>query len=254
MTKGAILEGPPGTGKSMLGIALANEIAKRLGQKVHIQEISGAQMQIPAVGGSEAKWRALFETAIDNQPAIVLIDEIDACTPKRDDSSNARFDNSVVNQLLSIFSKLEKSDNKVYIIGMTNRVDAIDPAMLRPGRLGNIISMPAPNYDEALEIFNKTSKGYKFDDTVDTEAMLKKIVQIKGTGATIAGTLEQAQIYSGRRNNLNKKVLDGTLTKEDYDNCVINREDIVKALKDEEEKLKKAKISSDRIVIKGFSY
>ena len=92
MTKGTILSGPPGTGKSMLGQALCNELSKRLGEEVHLQSISGAEMQISAVGGSEAKWRALFQEAIDNQPALILIDEIDACTPTRDGSSNARYD------------------------------------------------------------------------------------------------------------------------------------------------------------------
>lgn len=252
MTKGTLLAGPPGTGKSMLGIALANELSKRLGQKVSIHEISGAQMQISAVGGSEAKWRALFETAIENQPAIILIDEVDACTPKRDDSSNARFDNSVVNQLLSLFSNLEKSDNNVYVIGMTNRPEAIDPAMLRPGRLGNLISVPAPNYEEAKDIFSKVANQYEFEDTVDVDAFIKKIVNVKGTGSIIAGTLENAQLFARRRKGIYKMVMDNTLTKENFDNCKISQEDIDKAFEKEMEKQKQAKISSDRIVVKGF--
>ncbi|MBR6099016.1 ATP-binding protein [bacterium] len=254
MNKGTILEGPPGTGKSMLGIALCNELSKKLGQKVHLQTISGAEMQISAVGGSEAKWRALFQEAIDNQPALILIDEIDACTPKRDESSNARFDNSVVNQLLSIFSNLEKSDNKVHVIGMTNRLSAIDPAMLRPGRFGEVITVPAPTYDEASEIFNKISQQYKFDESFDKEAMLKRVIKMKGTGSTIAGTLEKAAKYSRRRGNIYEyeKLMNGTVTKEDVDNCEISMNDINKALDAEEEKLKKAKISADRVIIKGF--
>lgn len=252
MTKGTLLAGPPGTGKSMLGIALANELSKRLGQKVSIHEISGAQMQISAVGGSEAKWRALFETAIENQPSIILIDEVDACTPKRDDSSNARFDNSVVNQLLSLFSNLEKSDNKVYVIGMTNRPEAIDPAMLRPGRLGNLIPVPAPNFEEAKDIFYKVSNQYKFDDTFDVDAFLKKIISVNGTGSIIAGTLENAQLFARRKVGIYQRVLDNTLTKENFDDCLISQDDIDKAFACEIEKQKKAKISSDRIVIKGF--
>ena len=223
-----------------------------LGQKVSIHEISGAQMQISAVGGSEAKWRALFETAIENQPAIILIDEVDACTPKRDDSSNARFDNSVVNQLLSLFSNLEKSDNNVYVIGMTNRPEAIDPAMLRPGRLGNLISVPAPNYEEAKDIFSKVANQYEFEDTVDVDAFIKKIVNVKGTGSIIAGTLENAQLFARRRKGIYKMVMDNTLTKENFDNCKISQEDIDKAFEKEMEKQKQAKISSDRIVVKGF--
>ncbi len=252
MTKGTILEGPPGTGKSMLGIALCNELSKKLGEQVHLQSISGAEMQISAVGGSEAKWRALFEEASSNQPALILIDEIDACTPKRDGSSNARYDNSVVNQILSLMSNLEKSDDKVHVIGMTNRLDAIDPAMLRNGRFGNIITVAAPNFDEAKDIYNIISKKYQVDDKVDVDKFIKHIVQIKGTGSTIAGTLENAKKYSLRRNDVYKRLLEDKINKEEIESIKITSEDIKKALNDEEEKNKKAKISSDRVVIKGF--
>ena len=254
MTKGTILEGPPGTGKSMLGIALCNELSKKLGEKVHLQSISGAEMQISAVGGTEAKWRALFQEAIDNQPALIMIDEIDACIPKRDESSNARYDNAVVNQILSLMSELEKSNHRVHVIGMTNRLEAIDPAMLRPGRFGEVISVPAPNYNEAKEIFDKVSQKYKFDDTFDLEAMLKRIIKMKGTGSTIAGCLEKARKYSLRRNSIYnyEKLLGGNISKEEVDNCKISMIDINKALDAEESKQKKAKIMSDRIVIKGF--
>ena len=252
MTKGTILSGPPGTGKSMLGQALCNELSKRLGEEVHLQSISGAEMQISAVGGSEAKWRALFQEAIDNQPALILIDEIDACTPTRDGSSNARYDNSVVNQILSLMSNLEKSDHKVHIIGMTNRLEAIDPAMLRNGRFG-VIEVPAPTSNELREIYDIISKNYKIDDSVDVDSILKRVINMKGTGSTVAGMLENAKKYSLRRNNVYKDILTTDVKKEDVDSCCITAGDLNKALDDEETKLKKAKIQSDRIVIKGFS-
>jgi len=253
MTKGTILEGPPGTGKSMLGLALCNELSKRLGKSVHLQAISGAEMQVSAVGGSEEKWRELFEEAINNQPALILIDEIDACTPTRDGSSNARYDNSVVNQILSLMSNLEKSDHQVHVIGMTNRVSAIDPAMLRNGRFG-IINVPAfDKLDEAKEIYDKVSSKYNIEETVDTEAFLKRIIRMKGTGATIAGALENAKKYSLRRNNIYTNILTENIAKSKVDACKINTDDLNKALDEEEMKQKKAKIQPDRIVIKGFS-
>ena len=253
MTKGTILSGPPGTGKSMLGQALCNELSKRLGEKVHLQSISGAEMQISAVGGSEAKWRALFQEAIDNQPALILIDEIDACTPTRDGSSNARYDNSVVNQILSLMSNLEKSDHKVHIIGMTNRLEAIDPAMLRSGRFGCVIEVPTPTLEELREIYDIISKKYKIDDSVDVDSILKRVVNMRGTGSTIAGMLENANKYSLRRNLVYKDILTKDVTKEEVASCRITTEDLNKALDDEVAKLKKAKIQSDRSVIKGFS-
>jgi len=253
MTKGTILEGPPGTGKSMIGQALCNELSKRLGEAVNLQRISGAEMQISAVGGTEAKWRALFEEAKKNQPALILIDEIDACTPKRDESSNARYDNSVVNQILSLMSDLEKSDDRVHVIGMTNRLDAIDPAIIRNGRFGNIIPVPAPNFEEAGEIFDIIAKKYKLDNSINKEEFLKEMVKIKATGATIAGILENAKKQSFRRNNVYARLIANDITKEEIEAVKINGEDIQKALEAEKEKMKKAKISSDRMVIKGFS-
>ena len=154
--------------------------------------------------------------------------------------------------MLSLFSNLEKSDNNVYVIGMTNRPEAIDPAMLRPGRLGNLISVPAPNYEEAKDIFSKVANQYEFEDTVDVDAFIKKIVNVKGTGSIIAGTLENAQLFARRRKGIYKMVMDNTLTKENFDNCKISQEDIDKAFEKEMEKQKQAKISSDRIVVKGF--
>ena len=253
MNKGTILEGPSGTGKSMLGLALCNEMSKKMGKPVSLHEISGAEMQTSAVGGSESNWRALFKEAIDKQPSLILIDEVDACIPKRDSSSNARYDNQVVNQLLTLFSRLEKSDNLVYVIGMTNRADAIDPAMLRQGRFGNLITVGVPKGDDLREIYDKISVKYNFDDTVNPDEYLKRVESIKGTGSTIAGTLELASKYSRRRQGIYKMVLDDTVTKEAADSCLISMEDMLKALNDEQEKLKKAKINSDRTIIKGFS-
>lgn len=253
MTKGSILEGPPGTGKSMLGMALSNELSKKLGEKVSVFSISGAEMQVSAVGGSEAKWRDLFEDAHNNQPSLIIIDELDACTPKRDGSSTARYDNSVVNQILTLMSNLEKSDDKTYIIGMTNRVSAIDPAVLRSGRFGNIIEVPAPNLEETREIFDIVSKKYNLSDDIKLDELMKKFVDIKATGATISGVLENAGKYSYRRCDVYSKLLDGSMSEEEVKSIKITSEDINKALSDEKKKLDKAKINSDRIVIKGFN-
>lgn len=252
MTKASILEGPPGTGKSMLGSALCNELTKKLGEKVSLFKISGAEMQVPAVGGSEAKWRDLFKDAHDNQPSLILIDEIDACTPKRDGSSNARYDNAVVNQILSLMSELEKSDDKTHVIGMTNRLEAIDPAMLRNGRFGNIIPVPAPNLEETREIFDIVSKKYNLKDDIDLDKLMKKFISIKATGATITGILENSEKFAYRKHDVYTKLMSDSITADEIKAIQIDTDDIYKAINEEEEKLKKAKISSDRIAIKGF--
>ncbi len=249
MNKGTILEGPSGTGKSMLGDALANELSKILGTKVSVHKISGVALQDSPVGGSEKNWRELFEKAKENQPSLIIIDEIEGCIPQRDGSSNARYDNAIVNQILSLTSNLEKSDDNIHIIGMTNNLKLIDEAMLRPGRFGNVINVPEPNKEETGEIFDIVTKNIKFDETLNKEEIVNMFFNKKSTGAVITGIMERAKKYALRRNNAYIEILNGNMTKEDVDNIKISMEDIKKAFADEDNKNKTKK---QRPIIKGF--
>lgn len=249
MNKGTILEGPPGTGKSMLGDALANELSQKLGTKVSVHKISGVALQDSLVGGSEKNWRELFQKAKKEQPSLIIIDEIEGCIPQRDGSSNARFDNAVVNQILSLTSNLEKSDDNIHIIGMTNNLNLIDEAMLRPGRFGNVINVPEPNKEETGEIFDIVTKNIKFDETLNKEEIVNMFFNKKSTGAVITGIMERAKKYALRRNNAYIEILNGNMTKEEVDNIKISMEDIKKAFADEDNKNKTKK---QRPIIKGF--
>ncbi|KAI0556199.1 putative AAA family ATPase/60S ribosome export protein Rix7 [Xylaria curta] len=141
---GVLLWGPPGCGKTLLAKAVANE------SKANFISVKGPELLNKYVGESERSVRQVFSRARTSAPCIVFFDELDALVPRRDSSgtdSSAR----VVNQLLT---ELDGMNNRsgVYVIGATNRPDMIDPAILRPGRLGTNIFIDLPNADGRVEI------------------------------------------------------------------------------------------------------
>ncbi|MFB6197537.1 MAG: AAA family ATPase, partial [Halobacteriaceae archaeon] len=124
--KGVLLHGPPGTGKTLMAKAVANEI------DAYFTTISGPEIMSKYYGESEEQLREVFDDAEENAPAIVFIDEIDSIAPKRGETSGD-VERRVVAQLLSLMDGLEERGD-VIVIGATNRVDAIDPALRRGGR------------------------------------------------------------------------------------------------------------------------
>ncbi|MEF8820977.1 MAG: AAA family ATPase, partial [Halovenus sp.] len=124
--KGVLLHGPPGTGKTLMARAVANEI------DAYFTDISGPEIMSKYYGESEEQMREVFEEAEENSPAVIFIDEIDSIAPKRGETSGD-VERRVVAQLLSLMDGLEER-GQVIVIGATNRVDAIDPALRRCGR------------------------------------------------------------------------------------------------------------------------
>jgi len=142
--KGVLLYGPPGTGKTLLAKAVANEAG------AHFIYVAGPEIMSKWYGGSEENLRKIFEEAEKNAPAIIFFDEIDAIAPKREDVSG-EVERRVVAQLLSLMDGL-KSRGKVIVIAATNRPNAIDPALRRPGRFDREIEIGVPNKDARKEI------------------------------------------------------------------------------------------------------
>ena len=124
--KGVILHGQPGTGKTLLAKAIANETA------ANFYSLSGPEIMSKFYGESEDRLRNMFKEAEQNSPAILYIDELDSIAPKREEVSG-EVERRIVSQLLSLMDGLS-SRGKVVVIGATNRVNAIDPALRRPGR------------------------------------------------------------------------------------------------------------------------
>jgi len=160
--KGVVLHGPPGTGKTLMAKAVANEI------DAHFQTISGPEIMSKYYGESEEKLREVFEDAEENAPAIVFIDELDSIAPKREEAGGD-VERRVVAQLLSLMDGLE-SRGDVTVIAATNRIDAVDPALRRPGRFDREIEIGVPDRDGRLEIMQVHTRGMPLAEGVDLEA------------------------------------------------------------------------------------
>ncbi|WP_134670015.1 CDC48 family AAA ATPase [Halorussus marinus] len=159
--KGVVLHGPPGTGKTLMAKAVANEI------DAHFQTISGPEIMSKYYGESEEKLREVFEDAEENAPAIVFIDELDSIAPKREDAGGD-VERRVVAQLLSLMDGLE-SRGDVTVIAATNRIDAVDPALRRPGRFDREIEIGVPDRDGRLEIMQVHTRGMPLAEGIDLE-------------------------------------------------------------------------------------
>lgn len=161
-TKGGILlYGVPGTGKTMIAKAIANEI------DAAFYSIKCSEIASKWFGESEQKIQALFEQVKENECSIIFFDEFDALGCTRDAECGAI--NRVVSELLTQIQGIEESDNKVFIIAATNRPWDVDSAFLRPGRLSRSIHIPLPNYLTRVEIVKKNFDGIPIDDDFDFE-------------------------------------------------------------------------------------
>jgi transitional endoplasmic reticulum ATPase len=159
--KGVLLHGPPGTGKTLMAKAVANEI------DAYFTDISGPEIMSKYYGESEEQLREVFEEAEENAPAIVFIDEIDSIAPKRGETSGD-VERRVVAQLLSLMDGMdERSD--VVVIGATNRLDALDPALRRGGRFDREIEIGVPDKGGRLEILQVHTRGMPLAEGIDLE-------------------------------------------------------------------------------------
>jgi transitional endoplasmic reticulum ATPase len=159
--KGVLLHGPPGTGKTLMAKAVANEI------DAYFTNISGPEIMSKYYGESEEQLREVFEEAEDNAPAVVFIDEIDSIAPKRGETSGD-VERRVVAQLLSLMDGLDERGD-VIVIGATNRVDALDPALRRGGRFDREIEVGVPDKGGRKEILQVHTRGMPLVDGIDLE-------------------------------------------------------------------------------------
>src|SRR3989475_77069 len=142
--KGVLLHGPPGTGKTLLARAVASET------NANFLSIGGPEIMSKYYGESEERLRDVFKEAQENAPSIIFIDEIDSIAPKREEVTG-EVEKRVTSQLLSLMDGLQ-SRGKVVVIGATNRPNAIDPALRRPGRFDREIEIGVPDRDGWLEV------------------------------------------------------------------------------------------------------
>src|SRR3712207_3807253 len=157
--KGVLLFGPPGTGKTLLAKAVASE------SNSHFISISGPEIMSKFYGESEARLREIFKEAREKAPTIIFIDEIDSIAPKREEVMG-EVERRVVSQMLSLMDGLE-GRGKVIVIAATNRQNALDPALRRPGRFDREIEIKVPDKNGRLEILQIHSRNMPLDTDVD---------------------------------------------------------------------------------------
>lgn len=161
--KGVILYGPPGTGKTLIAKAVANES----GASFHY--IAGPEIVGKFYGESEERLRKIFEEATQDAPSVIFIDEIDSIAPKRENVTG-EVERRVVAQLLTLLDGMEER-GQVVVIGATNRVDAIDPALRRPGRFDREIHIGVPDTKDRYEILQIHTRGMPIEAEVEPDAI-----------------------------------------------------------------------------------
>lgn len=192
--KGVLLYGPPGTGKTLLARAVAGEA------NVPFYSISGSDFVEMFVGVGASRVRDLFSTAKENAPAIIFIDEIDAVGRHRGAGMGGGHDEreQTLNQMLVEMDGFDPNQN-VILIAATNRVDILDPALLRPGRFDRQIAVGAPDMKGRLQILKVHAQGKPLAADVDLEAIARRSVGM--SGADLANVLNEAALLTARSGN-----------------------------------------------------
>ncbi|MEM1943236.1 MAG: CDC48 family AAA ATPase [Candidatus Caldarchaeum sp.] len=219
--KGVILYGPPGTGKTLIAKAIANETG------AHFVSINGPEIMSKFYGESEARLREVFQEAEQNSPSIIFIDELDAIAPKRGEVTG-EVERRVVSQLLTLMDGL-KSRGQVVVIGATNRIEAIDPALRRPGRFDREIRIGVPDRNGRKEILLIHTRRMPLSDDVNLDELAE--ITHGFVGADIAALTREAAMNALRRYlpqiDLEKEVIPADV----LEKIKVTREDFANALK-----------------------
>jgi transitional endoplasmic reticulum ATPase len=185
---GVLLHGPPGTGKTLIARAVANEV------DAYFDVISGPEIVSKYKGESEEQLREAFDRAAENSPSILFIDEVDSIAGTRDEDSD--MENRVVAQLLTLMDGLEDR-GRVVVIGATNRVDAVDPALRRGGRFDREIEIGVPGVTGRREILDVHTRGMPLAEDVDLDRLAERTHGF--VGADVASLVTEAAMAALRR-------------------------------------------------------
>ena len=223
--KGVLLYGPPGTGKSLLAEAVGNEV------NVSFFSVGGTDFKDKFVGGSEKAFEEQIQKAIDAQPSILFIDEVDSLARQRG-SGDVHAD-SLLNKVLHSMTKLQGEE--VYLIAATNNIDLLDKAFLRSGRFGAQIKIGAPDLKGTEQIFDIHLKD-KLDKNLDKSKVIQKMYDLKMVGADIAIAISEAYENAFERLGIEKAMDEGRYTPAMLDYLELTQEDFDVAFKNFKER------------------
>jgi transitional endoplasmic reticulum ATPase len=219
--KGVLLYGPPGTGKTLLARAVANEADARF------FHIAGPEIMGRYYGESEQRLREVFQQAGQQSPSIIFIDEIDSIAPKREDVTG-EVERRVVAQLLTLLDGLEPRQN-VVVIGATNRVDALDEALRRPGRFDREIVIGVPDVQGRREILAIHTRGMPLEADVDLDELAR--ITYGFVGADMSALAREAAMETLRRSVSPTDLDSGHVSAEVLERLRVTRADFMGALK-----------------------
>jgi transitional endoplasmic reticulum ATPase len=219
--KGVLLYGPPGTGKTLLARAVANEADARF------FHIAGPEIMGRYYGESEQRLREVFEKAQQQSPSIIFIDEIDSIAPKREEVTG-EVERRVVAQLLTLLDGLEPRQN-VVVIGATNRVDAIDEALRRPGRFDREIVMGVPDVQGRREILGIHTRGMPLEEDINLDELARTTYGF--VGADRSALAREAAMETLRRSVTQLNLDSGEIPAEVVESLRVTRQDFMRALK-----------------------
>lgn len=199
--KGVLLYGPPGTGKTLLAKAVANQT------KATFIRVVGSEFVQKFIGEGARLVREVFQLAKEKAPSIIFIDELDAIAAKRT-SSDTSGDREVQRTMMQLLAELDGFDPRgdVKVIGATNRIDILDPAILRPGRFDRIIEVPMPSYEGRIQIFKIHSRKMKLAEDVDFKE-LSRITE-GASGADIKAICTEAGMFAIREERIKVTMMD----------------------------------------------
>ncbi len=220
--KGVLLHGPPGTGKTLLAKAVATET------DANFILLNGPEIMSKYYGESEKKIRDIFEEAEKTAPTIIFIDEIDAMAPKREETIG-EVERRVVSQLLTMLDGL-KARGKVVVIGATNRINALDPALRRPGRFDREIAINAPDKNGRLNVLKIHTRAMPLTKNVNLDELASLTPGF--VGADLESLTKEAAM-NVLRTHLSKMNLDDEeqIPPEVLEKLVVNQEDFSNALR-----------------------
>ncbi|XP_067663980.1 ATPase family gene 2 protein homolog A-like [Haliotis asinina] len=210
--RGVLIHGPSGTGKTLLARAVAASL------NINILQVTGPQIWSKFFGETESKLRNIFKSAQEMAPSIIVIDELDALCPKRD-NSNSDLEKRVVASLLTLMDGIDcSSDKMVVVLGVTSRPDALDAALRRPGRFDREVEVGVPTAKQRLEVLKKLLK--KTPNTLTTQDLTDVADAAHGfVGADLAAICKEAGLHA-----VKTKVQTGNKK------LMVSREDLVYAL------------------------